>query len=241
MKKFLYVLLILSTVACSSTPKEEPPVETAEILYNQAYNYLEQTKYKKASETFEKVELEYPYSKWATSAKIMSAYSYYLDEKYDDAIISLDRFLKFHPANIEAPYAYYLKAMCYYDQIQNVEKEQGNTKNALLGFQELIARFPNSKYTQDAKKKIILARDNIAGQEMEIGRYYLRQENYLAAVNRFSNVVKLYQTTNFIEEALYRQVEVYTILGLPQEASKSRQVLARNYPESKWSKKANNL
>ena len=224
--------------ACASEQKEP---ESAEELYNKAYNQLEDTAYAKSAKTFEQVELEYPYSKWAVKAKLMSAYSYYKDKSYDDAIISLDRFIKFHPGNKDIAYAYYLKALCYYDQITGVEKDQSNTANALDALNNVILRFPNTDYAKDARAKIALTIDHLAGKEMEIGRYYLQQQNYLSALNRFSEVVSKYQTTSHIEEALYRQTEIYSIIGLNSEAVKAAQVLHHNYPDSQWSKEAQKL
>lgn len=225
---------------CSST-KETIENPTAEQVYNQAYELLERTSYKKAAETFEKVEMEHPYSKWATQAKIMSAYAYYKDKDYDSAIINIDRFIKFHPGNKDIAYAYYLKALFYYDQIAPVEKDQSNSERALEAFRQVVIRFPNTEYAKDAEFKMALASDHLAGHEMEIGRYYLSQENYLSALNRFSGVVNNYQTTTHIEEALYRQTEIYTIIGLPDEAQLSAKVLQHNYPKSKWSARAQRL
>ena len=224
---------------CSSTP--DPEAETAEELYNQAYKKLEETSYKKAAEDFERVELEHPYSKWAVKAKLMGAYSFYKAKDYDSAIIALDRFIKFHPGNQDIAYAYYLKALCYYDQIKPVSKDQGNTEQALISLQQVVMRFPDSEYAKDAALKIVLAQDHLAGHEMEVGRYYLSQDNYLSALNRFSTVVNNYQTTSQIEEALYRQVEIYTIIGLPEEAATAGRVLAYNYPKSPWTAKANQI
>lgn len=235
----LFVALGLLS-GCSST-KEIVENPTAEQVYNQAYELLERTSYKKAAETFEKVEMEHPYSKWATQAKIMSAYAYYKDKDYDSAIINIDRFIKFHPGNKDIAYAYYLKALCYYDQIAPVEKDQSNSERALEAFRQVVIRFPNTEYAKDAEFKMALASDHLAGHEMEIGRYYLSQENYLSALNRFSGVVNNYQTTTHIEEALYRQTEIYTIIGLPDEAQLSAKVLQHNYPKSKWSARVQRL
>lgn len=185
--------------------------------------------------------MEHPYSQWATKAKLMGAYAYYKDEKYDDAVLSLDRFIRYHPGNKDIAYAYYMKGLCYYDQIVGAEKDQDNTEKALDAFNQVIARFPESEYAQDARGKMALIKDHLAGQDMEVGRYYLSQKNYLSALNRFSNVVKNYQTTPQIEEALYRQVEIYTILGLKEEALFSEKVLGRNYPKSKWYQRALDL
>ena len=235
------VLLSLSLLNACAAPKEINENASAEELYTHAHKLLDKTSYAKAAETFEKVELEHPYSKWATKAKLMGAYAYYKDQKYDDAVMSLDRFIKYHPGNQDAPYAYYLKALCYYEQIVTVDKDQSNTAKAKEAFEQVINRFPDSEYAQDAKLKIDLTNDHLAGNEMEVGRYYLNQKNYLSALNRFSVVVNQYQTTSHIEEALYRQVEIYTILGLNAEARTAAKVLSYNYPDGKWTQKAKNI
>ncbi len=237
---YLGLFLSLGLLAGCASDKDQEPA-TAEELYNQAYEKLEQTSYKKAAEDFEKVEMEHPYSKWAVKAKLMAAYSFYKAKDYDSAIIALDRFIKFHPGNQDIAYAYYLKALCYYDQIKPVSKDQGNTQKALECLQQVVMRFPDSEYAKDAKLKIVLAQDHLAGHEMEVGRYYLSQDNYLSALNRFSTVVNYYQTTSQIEEALYRQVEIYTIIGLPDEAKTAARVLEYNYPQSPWTAKAAKL
>lgn len=226
--------------ACASAPEAETS-KSAEELYNTGYKQMGKTQWARAAGTFETVELEHPYSKWATKAKLMGAYAYYRDQKFDDAILALDRFIKFHPGNKDIAYAYYMKGLCYYDQIVGVEKDQQNTARALAAFQQVIARFPDSDYAQDAKLKLDLIYDHLAGQEMEVGRYYLRQKNYLSALNRFSEVVNHYQTTSQIEEALYRQVEIYKILGLDKESRDALKVLRHNYPDSRWTKQAKQL
>ena len=240
MKKHFFLPAMFAVFLLTGCAGNDVDLNTmgAEELYNQAHVYLEETRYKKSAETFEKVELEYPYSRWATDAKIMAAYAYYKNEDYDDAIMALDRFIRFHPGNANAAYAYYLKAMCYYEQISDVNRGQGEARRALEAFAQLTARFPNSKYAADARQKMLLARDNLAGKEMEVGRYYLNRKNYLSALNRFSAVVADYSRTGYIEEALYRQAEIYTILGLPQEAAAAYQVLSYNYPQSDWTAKA---
>lgn len=243
MKKHILWLLVLvfALGGCGTTPEETESVKTAEQLYNTGYKQLEKTSYAKAAETFEQIELEHPYSKRAVKAKLMGAYAYYKDQKYDDAVLSLDRFIKYHPGNKDIAYAYYMKGLCYYEQIVGVEKDQNNTKLALQAFRQVIARFPDTEYAQDAKVKMDLIFDHLAGQEMEIGRYYLKQKNYLSALNRFSVVVNRFQTTPQIEEALYRQVEIYKILGLNKEAEDAAKVLDHNYPDSKWNRAAQKL
>lgn len=245
MKSFFSAISIICIAMLSSCASDEPVIndedKTAEQLYTEGYNYLEKTSYQRAAETFDKVEMEHPYSKWATKSKLMSAYSYYKDENYDDAISALDRFIRLHPGNKDVSYAYYLKGLSYYNQISSSEKEQSATKDAYDTFSQLITLFPASEYAADAKSKMALIEDHLAGHEMNIGRYYLENKDYVSALNRFSSVTDNYQTTPQIEEALYREVEIYTILGLTNEAQKKERILTSNYPESKWSKLASKL
>ena len=233
------MIALMFVSACASHDDDED--KSAEELYNEAYDYLEKTSYKKAAETFDKVETEHPYSKWATKSKLMSAYSYYKDEKYDDAIASLDRFIRLHPGNKDIAYAYYLRGVCYYDQIAPSQKEQESSKEAYETFTQLIGMFPDSEYAEDAKSKLGLIENHIAGHEMDVGRYYLKNQEYISALNRFSTVTDNYQNTNQLEEALYREVEVYTILGLTTEANRKEEVLKNNYPDGKWTKRAEKL
>lgn len=244
MKKYLTLLcmvFMLASCASSETNKNADVSQTAEQLYKQGYQNLQKTAYAKAAENFEKIELEHPYSKWAVKSKLMAAYAYYKAEKYDDAVMALDRFIKFHPSNKDVAYAYYMKGLCYYDQITPAEKDQSNTKKAQDAFAQLIVLFPDTHYAQDARTKTNLILDHMAGQEMTVGRYYLRNQNYLSALNRFNVVVEKYQMTPQIEEALYRQSEIYTILGMRNQAIKSAQVLKHNYPDSKWNKKVQKI
>ncbi len=236
MKKYISLACLFLLCACASQTVEQP--QTAEALYNKAQSYMQKTDYKNAAKTFEQLELEYPYSKLSVKAKLFGAYAYYNEKQYDDALLSVDRFIKFHPGNKEIAYAYYLKALCYYDQISSVEKEQENTQKAKEALGDVIKRFPNSKYAKDAKNKMILVNDHLAGKEMEVGRFYLNKNNYLSALNRFSEVVKKYRNTSHAPEALYRQTELYTILGLKNEATVAAKILKYNYPKSSWTKKA---
>ena len=245
MKKILYILPIVGLMFLGGCATTEEPIsddeKSAETLYNEAYDYLNKTSYQKAAETFDKVEMEHPYSKWATKSKLMSAYSYYKDEKYDDAIAALDRYIRLHPGNKDIAYAFYLKGVCYYSHIAPSEKEQSATKDAYETFSQVIAMFPNSEYAKDAQAKMALIKDHLAGHEMSVGRYYLENKEYISALNRFSTVTDVYQTTSQIEESLYREVEIYTILGLDNEAIKKEKILRKNYPDSKWSKRASQL
>ena len=245
MKKFFSLLSLTCIMMLSACASNENIIndedKTAEQLYTEGYNYLEKTSYQKAAETFDKVEMEHPYSKWATKSKLMSAYSYYKAENYDDAIVALDIFIRLHPGNKDVSYAYYLKGLSYYNQISSSEKEQSATKDAYDTFSQVITLFPTSEYAEDAKSKMSLIEDHLAGHEMTIGRYYLENKDYVSALNRFSAVTDNFQTTPQIEEALYREVEIYTILGLTSEAKNKEKILTSNYPESKWSKLAQEL
>ena len=237
MKKILGLLVFLSLTACAASDKLKENASVEE-LYNKAFDDLEKTKYKKAAEEFEQVEIEHPYSQWAVKAKLMGAYAYYKNEDYDDAVLALDRFIKYHPGNKDAAYAYYLKGMCYYDQISTADKDQADTEKAEEAFNRLIMLYPNSEYAADARQKVNLTEDYKAGQEMIIGRYYLNNGNYLSALNRFNVVLENYQTTVQIEEALYRQVEIYGILGLNKYAAGYFKILKNNYPDGVWTQRA---
>ena len=237
MKKIYTVLLgIFMIGGCASDVDLD--AMSAEDLYNLAYDNLEATKYAKAAEMFEKVETDHPYSQWAVKSKLMGAFAYYKDEKYDEAVMAVDRFIKYHPGNKDVPYALYLKGMCYYDQISAADKDQGDTELAADTFKRLITLYPESKYAKDVMGKMSLTEDYKAGQEMIIGRYYLKEGNYLSALNRFNVVLENYQTTIQIEEALYRQVEIYAILGLNSYADGYYKILNSNYPNGKWTAKA---
>jgi outer membrane protein assembly factor BamD len=223
----------LALTACSDKKDDyvERPVEE---LYNEAMDLIDQNEYYRASKAFEEVERQHPYSVWATKAQLMGAYALYERNKYDDAIIGLDRFIQLHPGNKDAAYAYYLKGLSYYEQITDVARDQKMTELALKALQEVIDRFPASTYARDAKLKVDLARDHMAGKEMNVARYYQGREHYLAALNRFKAVVEQYQTTSHVPEALHRMVEIYIILGLTDEAKKTAAVLGHNFPGSDW-------
>lgn len=221
--------------ACSSTDDDEAYVERpVEELYNIAMSEIQEGNYSAAASAFDEVERQHPYSSWATRAQLMAAYAWYEDEKYDDAIIALDRFIQLHPGNPDVPYAYYLKALSYYEQISTVGRDQKMTRLAYDALQEVVNRFPTSDYARDAKLKLDLTVDHMAGKEMDVGRYYLKQKQYLAAVNRFKSVIDSYQTTSHVPEALYRLVEAYSLLGMQDEAMRTAAVLGHNYPGSEW-------
>ncbi len=234
---FIAVLLMgaITLSACSSSDKNRPHIEEdVDLLYNQAAAALDRKEYGEATRLFEEVERQHPYSKWATQAQLMAAYSYYESQRYDDAVLALDRFIELHPGNQDIDYAHYLKALCYYEQISDVRRDQLFTAEALKSLETLIRRFPESKYARDAMLKRDLTLDHLAGKEMEIGRYYLNRGHVNAAINRFKEVIEKYQTTTHTAEALHRLVEAYLTLGLTEEATQVAAVLGYNYPGSKW-------
>jgi outer membrane protein assembly factor BamD len=210
-------------------------------LYAMAKKRLDQGDYELAAQLFDEVERQHPYSVWARRAQLMSAFSYYVAKKYPDAINSAQRFITIHPGSEDAPYAHYLTAMSYYQQVTDVTRDQRDTQQALDAFGELIRRYPDSRYASDARLKMDLLNDHLAGKEMEIGRYYERSGNWLAANLRFRKVVENYQTTSHAPEALERMVETYLALGIPGEAQKAAAVLGANYPGSEWYKHAYQL
>ncbi|MGI4878724.1 MAG: outer membrane protein assembly factor BamD, partial [Janthinobacterium lividum] len=229
------VALILSGCASTKNKKDRPYVaRDVDTLYNVAVNTLRTQQYKLAAAQFDEVERQHPYSVWARRSQLMSAYSYYVAQQYSDAILSAQRFLSLHPGSREAPYAYYVVAISYYEQITTVDRDQKITSQALDALQELIRRYPNTEYAADARLKVDLTRDHLAGKEMEVGRFYQSNKLFIAAVDRFRTVVDQYSTTSHTPEALHRLVECYLALGLPEEAKKSAAVLGFNYPGSKW-------
>ena len=210
-------------------------------LYALAKSRLDRQDYLIAAKLFDEVERQHPYSAWARRAQLMSSFSYYLAQKYPEAVSSAQRFLTIHPGNREAPYAHYLIAMSYYQQIPDVTRDQRVSQQAADAFGELIRRYPQSRYAADARLKLDLINDHLAGKEMEVGRFYQRSGNWLASVARFRNVVDKYQTTSHTPEALERLVESYLALGIPAEARKSAAVLGRNYPSSPYYHRAYQL
>jgi outer membrane protein assembly factor BamD len=209
----------------------EQPVE---VLYNRALDDLGAQNYKEAAKEFEEVDRQHPYSVWATKAQVMVAFTYYQSNKYDDAIIALDRFIQLHPGHRDVPYAYYLKALCYYEQISDVGRDQRITQQALDALSDVAKRFPDSPYARDARIKVELCIDQLAGQEMYVGRYYQKQQIYTGAISRYRTVIERYQTTSQVPEALERLVECYLALGVKQEAQETAAVLGHNFPGSDW-------
>jgi outer membrane protein assembly factor BamD len=231
------VALILPVAGCAKNKMKgdtEYVARDVNTLYSLAKKRLDQRNYDQAEKLFDEVERQHPYSVWARRAQLMSAFSYYMAQQYPDAISSAQRFLTIHPGNKDAPYANYLIAMSHYQQIEDVNRDQKITQQAADSFGELIRRYPQSRYAADARLKLDLINDHLAGKEMEVGRFYQRQGNWLAATMRFRTVIDKYQTTTHTPEALERLVESYLALGIPDEARRAAAVLGANYPGSEW-------
>ncbi|HVL77964.1 MAG TPA: outer membrane protein assembly factor BamD [Sphingomicrobium sp.] len=229
------VILPVAGCARNRTGADTPYIaRDVNTLYALAKERLDNGRYEEAAKLFDEVERQHPYSVWARRAQLMSAFSYYVARKYPEAISSAQRFLTIHPGNKDAPYAHYLIGMSYYQQIEDVTRDQRITQQASDAFGELIRRYPDTRYAADARLKVDLLNDHLAGKDMEIGRFYQRQGKWLAATLRFRNVIDRYQTTTHAPEALHRLVESYLALGIPEEAHKAAAVLGANYPSSNW-------
>jgi outer membrane protein assembly factor BamD len=242
---FLAMALLLPLAGCGSywdgrmdSLRRSPTANAAdtapEDLYAAGMAALEARDYARAGQIFDSIEREHPYSAFATNAKLMSAYAEYSRNRYTEALGALDRFIQLHPAHRDIAYAYYLRALCYYEQINDTERDQRTTETAMAALQDVVNRFPNTPYARDARLKMDLARDHLAGREMVVGRFYQNRRLHLAAIGRFRRVVEEYQTTNHVPEALHRLTEIYLSLGLVDEARQTASVLGHNYPGSPW-------
>jgi len=236
------IIFLLTLVGCSGS-EERPEYRERSLasIYNNAVYNLERGRVQQAAFEFDEVERQHPYSSWARRSMLMSAYAYYLQNKYDQAISTAQRFISLHPGNKNAVYAYYLIAQSYYERIQDVARDQRITELALESFVEVIRRYPETDYAKDSQMKVDLTQDHLAGKEMYIGRYYLEKKAFLAAINRFRIVTVDYQTTSHVPEALHRTVESYISMGLFDEAYKTASVLGHNFPESIWYKNSYEL
>ncbi|MFN3387969.1 MAG: outer membrane protein assembly factor BamD [Allosphingosinicella sp.] len=242
----LVTALVLPLAACanqSNRTRADTSYVARDVntLYSLAKNRLDRGDYAMAAAIFDEVERQHPYSIWARRAQLMSAFSYYAAKDYTKSVESARRFLAIHPGNKDAPYAHYLIALSYYEQIEDVTRDQSITMQALNSLGELVRRYPETRYAADARLKIDLVRDHLAGKEMEIGRFYQRRNQWLASVQRFRTVIDDYQTTSHAAEALMRLTESYLALGIPEEARRAAAVLGANYPGSKWYERAYSL
>jgi outer membrane protein assembly factor BamD len=239
----LVAVLMVPLGACSSMgsfaslfgKEETGPDEPPEKLYNEGIFLLDNRRdYKAAAKKFEEVERQHPYSDWARKALIMVAYARYEARDFEDCISAARRFVTLHPGSSDAAYAQFLIGSAYYEQIPDVSRDQGRTEKAIAALEEVSRKYPDSEYAQNAKKKIEVARDQLAGKEMDTGRYYLKRKDFTGAINRFKIVVTQYQTTRHVEEALMRLSEAYLALGIATEAQTAAAVLGHNFPDSPW-------
>ena len=214
--------------------KADPAASTPEQLYSNGIDALNSKRYGTAVKQFDNVEQNFPYSSWAVNAQLMHGYAEYLQNHYTEAVGALDRYIQLHPSSANVSYAYYLRALCFYEQIADIQRDQKGTEQAMAALQDVVNRFPDSAYARDSRLKIDLCRDHLAGKEMEIGRWYESQKLYGAAIGRFQRVVDDYQTTNHTPEALHRLTEIYLLLGMVDQAKKTAAVLGHNYPGSSW-------
>lgn len=239
MKK-LILLSALLLVGCAETSKVVNE-DTPEGLYLTAYGQFKETDYQKAIENFDKVEQNFPYSQWSERAQIMMAYTQYKINEYTDALLTLDRFLQLHPGNKNVPYALYLRALCYYEQMSDPLREQEMAKNADDGFKALLARFPNSVYSADAREKLVMIQNHLAAKELAVGRYYQKQEDYMAAMNRFQVALNNWPDSTQRPEAYYRLAVCYKALGMTKQMGQVKNKLNKTYPDSVWNKRAQEL
>jgi outer membrane protein assembly factor BamD len=243
--RVLAVAMVAASLgACSSfdvfaKKDDTPPDEPADRLYNEGLYLLNAKKdARDAVKKFEEVDRQHPYSEWARKSLLMTAYAYYQAGEYDDCVNAAKRYVTLHPGSQDAAYAQYLIASSYFEEIPDVTRDQARTERALAALEEVIRKYPTTEYANSSKQKIEVARDQLAGKEMEIGRYYLKKKDYTGAINRFKVVVTKYQTTRHVEEALMRLTESYMALGVVDEAQTAAAVLGHNFPDSQWYKHA---
>jgi outer membrane protein assembly factor BamD len=230
-------LLVIPLGACAlfGAKDDVAPDEPAEKLYNEGVYLLNQkSEYKAAAKKFEEVERQHPYSEWARKSLIMTAYARYEGREYDDAVIAARRYVTLHPSSPDAAYAQFLIGSAYYDQIPDVSRDQARAERAIAALDEVSRKFPQTEYAVASKRKVAMARDQLAGKEMAVGRYYMNKKDFTAGINRFKIVVTQYQTTRHVEEALMRLTEAYMALGIVNEAQTAAAVLGHNFPDSRW-------
>lgn len=231
----------LGLSACSSVDEDTYVARDVNTLYYVGMGRLEMKQYSLAAAVFDEVERQHPYSVWARRSMLMAAYAHYQANEYDDAILAAERFLQLHPGNTSAPYANYLIALCHYERITDVGRDQKVTRQAMEALREVMLRYPDTEYAKDARVKYDMTRDHLAGKEMTIGRFYQQQRQYLGAILRFKEVLKDYETTTHAPEAMFRLIECYLALGVDQEAVQIANVLAANYQDDKWYARAYEL
>ncbi len=241
-KTFLFVILIIFT-ACSDKKLLIPETEgeKLQILYNDAMELVKKRDFVDAAILFEDIERQYPYSKWSNQAQLMSGFCYYKSNMFNDSLDAIERFIALYPGSSKISYAYYLRALNYFEQISDVERDQTTTAKAKQAFNEVINKFPNSEFATDALSRIDIINDRLAAKEMEIARYYQFNHKWISAINRYNNILDEYKTSVYTEETLHRLVEIYYSLGLPEEAKRYAATLQFNFPGSDWYKKSYEL
>jgi len=235
--KRLGAFLGMSLILASCAGSKKPVIEEPEDMYTKARILFDEKEYTESAELFDEVDKQHPYSLWAPRAQVMAAYAYYKVNKYDEAILTLDRFIQLHPGNKNTPYAFYLRGLCYFEQISNIEREQKMSEKALSSFNALVLRYPTSPYRADAEKKIELIMDHLAGKEMEVGRYYEARKDYIPAMNRYQTVIKEYPKTMQMPEAYYRLGVCYYALGINAQALDMLNKMQKEFPGVVWTKK----
>ena len=239
MKKNVCLAFCLLVGACSSP--SDMVYDTPEEAYLAGYRAFEKTDYELAAKAFDQVEQNFPFSEWADKAQVMMAYSQYKQNEYAEALLTLDRFIQLHPGNKNTPYALYLKGLCYFEQMADTTREQEMTANADATFRELVVRYPSSIYYNDAKAKLVMIQNHLAGKEMEVGRYYQKREDFTAAMNRFQAVLINYPDSNQVPEAYYRLAACYKALGMVKQAKEVTTKLSSKFENDIWTERAKQL
>ena len=247
MKYFINILIILIFLflnSCSNDKKKIDIIEEEDIelqmidSYKEGIKALEDGEVLFAAKKFNEAELVYPQSDWAPKSALMSAYSYYIQDYYGDAVFELDRFIKTYPKDLRLSYAHFLLGMCYYEQIIDEKKDLGPILKAKEKFNYILKKYPSTDFALDAQFKLDLINDILASKEMYIGKHYVKKQKWIPAINRFKTIVNNYETTVYVEEALFRLVEIYYLLGLTDESQKYAKLLGYNYLSSRWYKES---
>lgn len=237
MKKIILLFCCLPLLYACGGGEEIKPDRPLEEIYQEAYKEFNDKNYEEAAGLFETAESQYPASPWAADALVMMAYSRYMDKDYAGAILAVDRYMRFHPGHSDVPYMMYLRGMCYYHQVSDVHRDPGMSAYALQQFQQLVERFPSSKYAKNAENKILILKNYIAGKIMYAARNDMQRENWAAAITRLQSVVATAQETVMTPEAMFRLTECYTAIGLPAQADGFAEMLRKNFPDNEWTKK----
>ncbi len=237
MKKIVLILITTSLLTACSGGEEIKPDRPLEDIYQDAYKEFNKKHYDAAAELFQTAEAQYPSSPWSADALVMMAYSRYMDKDFAGSILAIDRYMRFHPGHQDAPYMMYLRGMCYYRQVSDVRRDPGMSAYALQQFQQLVDRFPHSEYAENAKNKILILKNYIAGKVMYAAREDMQRENWASAITRLQSVVGTAQETVMTPEAMFRLTECYTAIGLPEQANGYAEMLRKNFSDNEWTKK----